>query len=389
MSDTIGLVGTAVNVLIDLYKDVKEKSVDKDYLIKLEDEISKRFFVEEPTKENNIEDLINAHKNENLALVLGAGVSTEHKVPTWNTLLQRLLLNAFEVETNQQKEKSKVLSKLFTELFPTSPLIAARYLCKYYEGDESTVKESFEEAVRNAIYEGIDLENEKDLFKEIRQLCTAPGKNPNLNCIITYNYDDIIEHYLSKSNVEIQYKSIYSTGMNPEYNELPIYHVHGFLPRNDTLNKTNKITFSEDIYHQQYNDIYSWNNIIQINKFRDNICLFIGISFTDPNLRRLLDIAKTQRGNMSKSHYLIKKRYDNNAISNSLTEILQQNNNLLDAKGNAELSFDETVTYLLNVIQKFEENDALSFGVRTIWVDDFSEVPLLLKQIRKGTKEML
>jgi len=97
-------------------------------------------------------------------------------------------------------------------------------------------------------------------------------------------------------------------------NEIGIYHVHGFLPRKDEIKTDNKITLSEDIYHAQYNDIYSWQNLVQLDKYQNCVCLFIGISLTDPNLRRLLDIAKNQRVDKSIVHYNIRKNYDSSVL---------------------------------------------------------------------------
>lgn len=55
-------------------------------------------------------------------------------------------------------------------------------------------------------------------------------------------------------------------------------------------------------------DPYSWSNLIQLNYLRENTCLFIGLSLTDPNLRRLLDIASRKHDNDVPKHYAILKR---------------------------------------------------------------------------------
>ena len=362
-----------------------------DKLIDFLDDFTKNFDVNlvaksSISKQKKIEKLIDSYNKEQLVLILGAGVSINHGLPDWNTLLQKLLINTITFDLGEdQKDKSIIFAKLFNEVFTPSPLIAARYLKKIYQDNTNEENiNSFEDAVRDSIYDEINHDDESNLFKEILQLCVSPGRSPNLNSIISYNYDDILEKYLSNLEIEIPFKSIYSIGVNPAKGELPIYHVHGFLPRDGDLNEKNKITLSEDIYHQQYSEIYSWNNIIQINKFRDNICLFIGVSLTDPNLRRLLDIAKSQKGDTDKQHYIFRKKYELEVIEKSLLKILDQNERLLTDKIKADLKIDETAKYLIDIIEKFEENDASSFGLSTFWVKDFDEIPKILRKIRKN-----
>ncbi len=55
---------------------------------------------------------------------------------------------------------------------------------------------------------------------------------------------------------------------------------------------------------------------------------------------------------------------------------------LLDEKSKANLNFEETVKFLIKTIESFEENDSSSFGVKTIWIDEYSEIPEVLKEIR-------
>ena len=380
------VMSVALSTISDtLYDLALKKMVDIHFLKDLESKIAQELVKEKVSNQEKISDLTDAYKKERLVLVLGAGVSIGYGLPNWDTLLQKLLLNTFIIETREPKDVSLLLAKLFTEIFSPSPLISARYLREYYKENPKKEKEkiSFEEAVKNAIYEEIDLKNESDLFKEIRQFCVAPGKSPNLDSIITYNYDDILETYLSALDIDIPYKAIHCAGINPTLGELPIYHVHGFLPQKGVLDEENGIILSEDMYHQQYSEIYSWNNMIQIEKFRDKTCLFIGISFTDPNLRRLLDIAKSLRGKPRRYHYLIKKQYDSKTLEENLSKILEQKKKLLEDGEKMDLGPNELAEHLVNLMVKFEENDALSFGVRIIWIKNYKEIPGILKSIRQ------
>lgn len=327
------------------------------------------------TRQQAIDRLKQSHKDEDLCLVLGAGVSMAYGLPNWDTLLQKLMIETIEKEKNV----SSVLSKLFTNIFDPSPLIAGRYLQNYFDKKEL----SFERAVRKILYEKIKLDTKSELMDEIVGFCVAPGNSPSLNSIITYNFDDILEQKLNQVGVDIPFQSIYGIGMNAN-GQLPIYHVHGFLPEKGKLTMQNLITFGESIYHKQYSDIYSWNNIVQINKFRESNCLFVGSSLTDPNTRRLLDIARKQKGRGNENHFTFRMRHTKERVKNKLQYLLSENNQLLNEKMLAQLDFDDTVSFLISIVEKFEESDTNSFGVKIIWIDSYSEIPKILKEIRKG-----
>lgn len=171
--------------------------------------------------------------------------------------------------------------------------------------------------------------------------------------------------------------------MNANDGELPLYHVHGFLPQKGKLDSNNSITLGESTYHSQYLNTYSWNNLIQLNKFIDKCCLFIGSSLTDPNIRRLLDIAIKQSSTNSAKHYIIKRKHNKDTIEAKIQSILKKDKELSNSKVSAELGLNKTSELLIEIVEKFEENDLLSLGVNTIWVNDFNEIPSILKQIRE------
>lgn len=328
------------------------------------------------TSETAIKHLKEAYSNGNLNFILGAGISSEFGIPTWDNLLQRLLMTTIEQET----EKAIILSKFFSKIFNPSSLIAGRYLEESFKDEK--IKNKFEKSVREALYETYD-ENAKSLIiDEIIKFCLAPGNSPNLDGIITYNYDDIVETKLKEKNLDMPFESVFGQAINPDSNVLKIYHVHGFLPRNGNINNDNKITLGEFVYHEQYSNTYSWNNIVQINKFRDKTCLFIGTSLTDPNIRRLLDISKNQKKS-NKFHYIFKKKTNKTWLKEAINKIISENPELKNDKNNIDLKIDETIDFLIELKNRFDEKDSESLGVKTVWINDYDkDISEILKKIR-------
>lgn len=355
---------------------------------------AKEHFATQHSEREHLERMISAYRDERLVLVLGAGVSMGRGLPSWKTLLHKLLFRTMTSdETDSDKASSMIVAQMFAENLDSDPIKAARYLQNAYKGKKGG--ETFEEAVRSVIYGAIETQqSERDksrpdgteIFDELRALCLAPGRSPVLNSVITYNYDNLLEESLAElagEKVEIKFRAIYSSGMRPFPLELPIYHVHGYLPQSGKLNPKHKITLGEVSYHEQYVQAYSWQNTIQLNKFADFNCLMIGLSFTDPNLRRLLDIANEQYGHNRMRHAIIRKRYRLEEVSNTLRVALESNPEFQKDKAGAGISFDQTAKQLTNMLTEFEENDAESFGVGTIWVDDYDELPAVVRAIRR------
>lgn len=306
--------------------------------------------------------LSNEYNNDNIVLFLGAGVSFDAKIATWDRLISKLFVTLIEkklkdndIEIEDDKDKEKILKEVMIQN-SNSQLLQTRFL-------RSEFSEKFPDIVRDVLYE--NALDTSDLLEEVCQLCISKRGKIGIQAIITYNFDDLVEKNLKRLRVKC--RPIYAEGMIPDNQEIGIYHVHGFLPKDkecyDNLAKS-LLVFSEEGYHKLLLEPYNWANITQLNFLTNNTCIFIGLSLTDPNLRRLLEVAAQKNSDMERTakHYAIMRRFK-----------LDKNN---DARNTDSISKFE------NINESLQELFFLELGVNIIWIDDFSDIPNLLKQIK-------
>jgi hypothetical protein len=287
-----------------------------------------------------------------LTLVCGAGVSKESGIPDWNELLVRIL-NKHVLNTSEymeQADNAVISAKGLLLRLPSSNLILGKYL-------RIILQDDFDEIVRKCLYDKVWFNHEfmgqmpnispleTNMIKAIVEIARPKRNKKGIESIITSNFDDLIESALTQQH--IKHRPIWSEGQFYGADELLIYHVQGFLQQHGRLDPPN-LVFSEEAYHSQFIDPYSWANLVQLNTFSSNICLFVGLSLSDPNLRRLLDIS--WRKNARCRHYIISKRPEQKEIIDKIATIL------------------------------FEQ-DASSLGLNVIWISEFSEITDILKKI--------
>ncbi len=300
----------------------------------------------EPDISGQLDSLREALTNGRLTLVCGAGVSAGAGVPIWNQLLMELLDSVIDqLSKNHSIDLDSNAAKEFYKRYNASSLILGKYL-------KNNLGKDFGKKVRKAIY----TRNPKtcELIDAIIEVARPQRDFKPLDSIITFNFDGLIEENLSKAG--IPNRAVHTEAVKHSSNELPIYHVHGYLPRTGRISDETALVFSEDAYHSQFIDAFSWSNLIQLNKLTQNTCLFVGVSLTDPNLRRLLDVAWRKNPDKTLGHYIIKKRPV------------------------FEKEINPTATDDLALL--LEEQDANTLGINVIWVNDFNEIPNILREIR-------
>lgn len=281
---------------------------------------------------NNISAIRDILKSdESFALVLGAGVSVDPGAHTWKNLLKN-----FE---NELTLKGIIIdSEKLGKRIGGSSLITAQ-LCKELYKTEI----DYYWAIHKGLYDGSKPYNENFALYHLSRIAEICQVKKHFR-ILTYNYDDYLEEYLD--HLGVIYNSLFDCNSTVD-SRLSIYHLHGFLPRlrsksyiTERFKKS--ITLTEGDYNSLYNDPYSWQIASQLSFFRENICLFVGCSLSDPNIRRLLEMS----GKEQRKHYAI------------LEKDKMQPKDLLRAS-----------------------NHFARLGVEIIWIEDNTELPGQLKNL--------
>jgi hypothetical protein len=294
------------------------------------------------SRESHINRLHESLRRGSLTLICGAGVSVGAGIPAWGELLLRLLKTLMEkMSISHNLDLGHKAAEDFQRRYGASSLILGKYL-------KNNLGRDFPAEVRNALY--INNPISCPLIDSIVDLSRPKRDSRPLDSIITFNFDALIEEQLTASC--ITNKPIFSESIRHDQDQLPVYHVHGYLPRTGEIPTESELVFSEDAYHSQFIEPYSWSNLIQLNKLTQNTCLFVGVSLTDPNMRRLLDVAWRKNPYKTVGHYILKilPKFEDKDMLDEVTRLL-------------------------------EEQDANALGLNVIWINTYDEIPQILRQV--------
>ena len=235
--------------------------------------------------ESNIALLYEAIRSDDcFAFVLGAGVSVDPGAKSWDALLSH-----FEDELEREgiiSNRKKLCKKV-----GGSSIITAQMCKELYKREID-----YYWAIHQGLYEGARSINEDYCIYQIVKHIQKCLSKKHFR-VLTYNFDEYLEKYLA--HIGIKYNVLYNDAC--AVNEcLSIYHVHGFLPKVSAKSHlqpqyTRSIFLTEENYNQLYNHPYSWQIASQLSFFRENTCLFVGCSLSDPNIRRLLELTKKEK----------------------------------------------------------------------------------------------
>ncbi len=208
-------------------------------------------------------------------LVFGAGINCDYGAKDWKGLIKSLNKEFYK---SNEKAIDDTKHYVGNELFVASKVLKTNGFDIY-------------KSLNHELYQFEEARSFNDPNSTLYKCVDYIEKHPGTT-VITYNYDTNLEYLLRKR--DIFYTTVYDESSFAIKNSVcTIYHVHGLLPY-DKFNEekfTSSLVFSESEYFNLYNNPYSWNISKQLHDFSFNVCLFIGISLTDPNMKRLLELS--------------------------------------------------------------------------------------------------
>jgi hypothetical protein len=210
-------------------------------------------------------------RSGSLALAIGAGASAGFGLPTWYQLVHRCLLKA-GIDTVVDKD---------------TPNETLRSLA---EQIEQKLGPHYHMVVSDALYEGVEYSDnmlKQDLLISLGALLMG-SRRGNVNEIINFNFDNVLEWYLHLHGYTTQTVSHIPSLLRDV--DVTIYHPHGYLPKDLSVAEFSRfLVFSQYSYDERFAafDTDPWVAHF-VHTLRSKELLFVGLSGDDPMFGPLL-----------------------------------------------------------------------------------------------------
>jgi hypothetical protein len=276
-------------------------------------------------KKKLIKYLVKELSENNLAIFAGAGLSVSAGFVDWKMLLRDL---AEELKLNIDKEENNLIS-----------------LAQYYVNSKSGNRSNINNIILNEFSHTLTLtENHKILAR-------LP-----IDTFWTTNYDSMIETALKEAGKVVDVKHcVKQLPVSIRKRDAIVYKMHGdaSLPHETVLIKDDYEKF-----HLTRNDFFNaLRGDLITKKF-----LFLGFSFSDPNIDYILCRIRASYSENQKEHFCILRKVHK-------TDTEQQH----------EFEYRQHK-------QKFFVSDLKRVGINTLLIDEYSEITEILKNVEQAQK---
>lgn len=272
-------------------------------------------------KEQFIKKYTEVIQEGNAAVFAGAGTSVDAGFVNWKELVR-----PFSEEINLDIDKE------------TDLIGVAQYYINSKMGNRGTVNQEI-----------INQFSSSDAETDVMNILTRLP----ISTYWTTNYDEVIENGLEKNNRRGDIKrKVDDLAINIYDSDAIVYKMHG------DIRSPQDAVISKDDYER-----YGEKNSLFVTALRGNLVsktfLFVGFSFEDPNLESILGKVNVLLGDNKREHYCIQRT------------VLRK-----DYKTKKEYDYAK-------IKQGLKIIDLKRYGIETVLVNDYTEIPQLLLEIER------
>lgn len=234
-------------------------------------------------RDDLISDLGEALKLELLCLMVGAGASDELELPPWHELVAYCCTNApTPTESSDIDEKSSG-DQLLLRMATVRDL---------FRGDDDAYLDLVERGLY-ANWQNPKVTQAPDLMRATAALVMGSVRG-RINSIINFNFDSLLEWYLSLHGYVTQVIEDVPRGLVNA--DVRIFHPHGYLPLQDSLGQRSPmILFDKETYEKRMADrADAWMDVFRF-LLGTHVFLAVGLSGRDPMVSLVVAAAKYQR----------------------------------------------------------------------------------------------
>lgn len=344
---------------------------------------------------SDIKGLRYAWRTRQLVLFLGAGVSIPYGLPSWKSLVLELLFEQAQGTRrlgNMWPHYRRAVASWMTDYFDYDPLVLARMVERDLRLRSSKTLDRanrpvdrvdlFLERLRTHLYANYREPAEKTILAAIAGLIAKSNSRCGVDSVVTFNFDDLLEAELRRRKVTVQ---PVTNSERQQGRGLRVIHPHGYVPKVGPISRQD-IIFTEPDYHKLTESMFHWGLSEIVDRLRKNAVLFIGLSMSDPSLRRLLDAS---RNSGIPPHWQIQKRHEirDHEVLEVMAEVerrAREYATLLGAGFDEQkkpFQLEESIHAALKQADTYDREVFESMGVKTIWVDRFADVPGIISAI--------
>ncbi|MCD1279252.1 MULTISPECIES: SIR2 family protein [Psychrobacter] len=275
-------------------------------------------------KQTLVKKLVEEIENNNLAIFAGAGLSVGAGFVDWRNLLRDL---ADEIGLDVDKEYDLIS------------------LAQYHTNEKGGNRSEINKLILN------EFSHNKNITENHKILARLP-----IDTYWTTNYDSLIEKSLKESGKIVDIKhNVNQLPISIRNRDAVLYKMHG-----DYTDSTNAVLIKDDYekYHLNRGEFFTALRGDLITKR----FLFLGLSFSDPNIDYILSRIRSSYNENQPQHYCILK-----------------NTNKLKDEQQADFDYRKRK-------QELFIGDLKRVGIQTVLVDDYQEITEILLEVDKSQK---